>query len=63
MHSFLVYDANRCAHIASVFFMFHVNVSKLDLHFLMLQTLFIDAADVESRCCRHVMLDVTNIKF
>jgi hypothetical protein len=41
----------------------HANVSKLGLNFSMLQTLIFDVADAESRCCRHVLLGVANIKF
>jgi hypothetical protein len=41
----------------------HANVSKLDIIFSMLQTLTFDVADVESRCCRHVLLVVANINF
>jgi hypothetical protein len=39
----------------------HANVSKLYPDFSMLQTLIFDAAYVESRCCRHVLLGVANI--
>jgi hypothetical protein len=31
--------------------------------FFMLETLILDVADVESRCCRHVLLGVANIFF
>jgi hypothetical protein len=31
--------------------------------FFMLQTLILDVADAESRCCRHVLLGVANIFF
>jgi hypothetical protein len=41
----------------------HVNVSKLGINFSMLQTLSFDAANVESRCYRHLLLDIANIKF
>jgi hypothetical protein len=41
----------------------HVNVSKLDINFSMLQTLIFDVAYAESRCCRHVLLGVANINF
>jgi hypothetical protein len=41
----------------------HANVSKLGLNFSMLQTFSFDAADVESRCYKHLLLDVANIKF
>jgi hypothetical protein len=33
----------------------HANVSKLGLNFSMLQSLIFDVADVESRCCKHVV--------
>jgi hypothetical protein len=39
------------------------NVSKLGLNFPMLQTLIFDVADVESQCCRYVLLSVANINF
>jgi hypothetical protein len=41
----------------------HANVSKLDINFSMLQILTFDVADVESRCCRYVLLGVAYINF
>jgi hypothetical protein len=66
MQSFIVHVAiivnmlhPRSQHVASV----PCEFSKLDLIFLMLQTLIFNVAGVESQCRRHVMLDVANIKF
>jgi hypothetical protein len=38
-------------------------VATLFSIFFMLQTLILDVADVESRCCRHVLSGVANIFF
>jgi hypothetical protein len=53
----------RCIRVLDMLQVFHVNVSKLGLNFSMLQILISNAADVEYRCCRHVLLGVANIKF
>jgi hypothetical protein len=47
----------------SVLWMLIPDVATLFSIFFMLQTLILDAADVESRCCRHVLLGVANIFF
>jgi hypothetical protein len=52
-----------CIRVLDMLRVFHVNVLKLYLKFSMLQQLIFDVADVESRCCRHVLLGVANIKF
>jgi hypothetical protein len=52
-----------CIRVLHMLGVFHANVSKLDPNFFMLQTLIFDVVDVESRCCRHVLLHVANIKF
>jgi hypothetical protein len=41
---------------------FHVSVSKLDINIFDVANNF-DIADVEFRCCKHVMFNVANIKF
>jgi hypothetical protein len=47
----------------SVLWMLIPDVATLFSIFFMLQTLILDVADTESRCCRHVLLGVANIFF
>jgi hypothetical protein len=41
----------------------NLDVVKVDLVVSLLQTSSFDVADVEFRCCRRMLLGVTNIKF
>jgi hypothetical protein len=53
----------HCIHVFDMLRASHANVSKLDLNIFDVASINFDVADVDSRCCRHVMLGVANIKF